>query len=169
MTDTLPTFFLKPGELFLAEKPCIVSTLLGSCMAVTMTTRRARFGAICHALLPSCRDGGRCDCPERFRYVACAVRGMIDAFARRGVPAGAIEAKIFGGAEMFHAGRGESVGSQNVARAGELLAAAGIRVAALDAGGKQGRKILFLPHSGEVFLRRLDRMATGDARSGAAP
>ncbi len=169
MTHTLPTFFLKPGELFFAEEPCIVSTLLGSCVAVTMTSRRARFGAICHALLPSCRDRGSCDCPERFRYVACAVRGMIDAFARRGVPAASIEAKIFGGAEMFPTGRGASVGSQNVARACELLAAAGVRVAAVDAGGEQGRKIVFLPQTGEVFLRRLDGVASVEARGGAAP
>lgn len=164
--SSLPSFFLKPGELFVAERPCLVSTLLGSCVAVTMSGRGV--GAICHALLPSCRgDGG--DCPERFRHVECAVAGMIEAFGRRGVPAGEIEAKIFGGAEMFRAGQGESVGRQNIDRAGEMLAAAGIRVAAADVGGARGRKILFCPHTGEVYLRRLNGMTHRQAWNGAAP
>lgn len=171
--SSLPSFFLKPGELFIADEPCVVSTLLGSCVAVTMVSRRTAVGAICHALLPSCKAQDRCDCGERFRYVECAIRGMIGEFARRGVARGEIEAKVFGGAEMFHAGAGEggggSVGSQNVAMARAILAAEGIRLAAFDGGGVQGRKIFFYPHTGEVFLRRLNRIDQRQARAGEAP
>ncbi len=92
--SSIPNLFLKPGELVIAEQPCVVSTLLGSCVAVTMVSRRIGVGAICHALLPSCKAKDQCDCPERFRQVDCAIRGMIAEFVRRGVPCSGIEAKI---------------------------------------------------------------------------
>jgi len=162
-STNLPTLFLKPAEMFIAEQPCVISTLLGSCVAITMVSRRIGVGAICHALLPSCRTKDRCDCPERSRYVDCAIRGMIEAFRSRGVPRSGIEAKVFGGAEMFHAGAGEggggSVGRQNISKALELLAAEGIRIAASDVGGLHGRKIYFYPQTGEVFLKRLNGLA----------
>jgi chemotaxis protein CheD len=44
--------FLKPGALYISEKPAIVSTILGSCIAVTIFNKRLKVGGICHALLP---------------------------------------------------------------------------------------------------------------------
>ncbi|HEY6872316.1 MAG TPA: chemotaxis protein CheD [Geobacteraceae bacterium] len=159
---------LKPGEIFIGDTPCLVSTLLGSCVAITLFAARHRLGAICHALLPACGAGGGAGCPERFRHVRCAVLCMLTDFRGRGIPVAGIEAKLFGGADMFpgepdrdgKGGRG-TVGGQNVAMAENLLGGAGIRVAIADVGGVQGRKILFRPDTGEVFLRRLDRMAPG--------
>jgi chemotaxis protein CheD len=163
VSHSLPYHFLKPGELIVAEEPCIISTLLGSCVAVTMVSRRIGFGAICHALLPSCAEGNGCDCTERFRHVECSIRGMIEAFRDRGVPCSGIEAKVFGGADMFRSGSGAdgraTVGRQNVARANLILAAEGIRIAAFDVGGRQGRKIFFYTQTGDVYLRRLSGMA----------
>lgn len=143
----------------------MVSTLLGSCVAVAMVSRTSCVGAICHAFLPSCRGAVHSVCPEQFRHVECAINGMLDEFGRRGILRGGIEAKIFGGAEMFgfsEGGRG--VGKQNIAMARRILAAEGIQVTATDVGGADGRKILFCPHTGEVFLKRLDRMAYRQAR-----
>jgi chemotaxis protein CheD len=167
---TLPYFFLKPGDMAIADEPCIIATLLGSCVAVTMTSRRFGVGAVCHALLPSCKEKDRCDsCPERFRHVDCAIHGMIEAFRERGVPLGSIEAKLFGGSDMFRiavkADGRNSVGRQNVDRARELLESKGINVVAADVGGVCGRKILFSTETGEVFLRRLNSIASRGRRS----
>jgi chemotaxis protein CheD len=166
---------LKPGEIFVADAPCLVSTLLGSCVAVTLFAQCQRVGAICHALLPACRGAGL-DCRELFRHVDCSVSGMLAAFRERGIPSAVIEAKLFGGADMFagetyqngKAGRG-TVGRQNVARAKEILAVEGVRLVAIDVGGLQGRKILFRPHTGEVFLKRLDGGACREAWVDTSP
>ena len=48
----LPVITLKPAELFISERPAIVRTVLGSCVAVTMYDRQLGIAAICHALLP---------------------------------------------------------------------------------------------------------------------
>ena len=48
--------FLRPGDVTVGKAPAEVSTVLGSCVSVTMFAERLKLGAICHALLPS-RDG----------------------------------------------------------------------------------------------------------------
>lgn len=157
-------FNLKPGEIFIAGTPLIVTTLLGSCIAITLFTPAHRVGAICHALLPSCRGGESIDCPERYRHVSCSLHGMLALYRERGISRVVIEAKVFGGADMFSpepdrsCGRCRvSVGRQNITKAKEMLAAEGIRIIAADVGGCQGRKILFRPHTGEVFLQRMNK------------
>jgi chemotaxis protein CheD len=42
--------FLRPGEMYLDEESAEVSTILGSCVSVSMFCRRIRIGAIWHAL-----------------------------------------------------------------------------------------------------------------------
>jgi len=167
---------LKPGEIFISDTPHIVSTLLGSCVAIILFAPTYRVGAICHALLPMCREGKSFDCPEKFRHVGCSLRGMLAMFRERGISCAAIEAKVFGGADMFpnepeRKGEGyrATVGRLNVVKAEELLCAEGIRIIAADVGGWQGRKILFRPNTGEVFLQRMNKMVDRDAGSDMVP
>ena len=176
LSPNLPYFFLKPGDMAISEEPSIIATLLGSCVAVTMISRTRGIGAVCHALLPSCKDKGQCHrCLERFRHVDCAISGMFEEFRQRGATMGSIEVKLFGGADMFRSQQGtdsrNSVGWQNIDRAMEVLEGKGIRPASVDVGGVQGRKILFNTGSGEVFLRRLNsignrQVLTAPRRSG---
>lgn len=147
---------LKPGELLIADRPCLISTLLGSCVAITLFSPDLKSGAICHALLPSCPAPGHGACPERFRHVECAIRAMLEGLRRRGIACGRIEAKVFGGADMFRADSRFSVGRQNVAKSWDILRGEGVRIAAFDVGGTRGRKIIFSPHTGEVLLKRLN-------------
>ena len=156
----LPALFLKPGEMVLGEEPTAVTTLLGSCVAVTLFSPRLRLGAICHAVLPSCRKDHPCDGHgEAGKYVACAIRVMLEAFHARGVARNEIEAKLFGGSEMFDSAqqRSRSVGMQNMQAALELLESQSVRVITRDLGGQRGRKIIFHTHTGEVFLKRLKK------------
>ncbi len=155
--------FLKPGNLYLGEKPALISTLLGSCVAVTMFSPRLKSGGISHGLLPGCREkscAGGDFCPEGVRYVDCSIRRMFDWFRQRGAARGEIEVKVFGGSDMFGA-KDEtartSVGRQNIARAFQVLDEEHLRIAASDVGGEAGRKILFFTHTGEVLLKHLRR------------
>lgn len=157
----LDSIYLKPGEFYFGESPVVVSTILGSCVSVTMYHPISRTGAICHGLLPRCGGKKSCDgtCLERFRYVDCSIEKMIRRFDVLGFNRGDIEVKIFGGADMFGVRstntRCGSVGMENVMVAKAIIKKAGLRVEAFDTRGNQGRKILFLPHTGEVFLKRL--------------
>ena len=150
----LESIYLKPGELTVAERPALVSTVLGSCVAVTLFSPRLGVGAICHAMLPSGDCAG-----DGFRYVDCSLRHMLAHFQRLGIKSGEMTVKLFGGADMFEAVNPNAgsltVGMKNIRAATELLRLQGLTLAASDVGGRHGRKLLFYSHTGEVFLKRL--------------
>jgi len=157
----LPVIYLKAGELHFSDKPSSVMTVLGSCLSVTMFHRRARVGAICHGLLPKCRERSVCSaaCAERAKYVECAIEMMVKLFDANNLRRSEIEVKVFGGADMFSmrlGGRGSiSVGKQNIEIAQQTLEKLNIRVIAMDVGGTTGRKLFFNTQTGEVLMKRL--------------
>lgn len=145
--------YLLPGEISIVERPTVISTVLGSCVSVTLFHRRRGFGAMCHAMLPYAQGG------NDFKFVDSAVRHMLDAFDRRSIPRAEIEVKLFGGADMFEpaigGGSNLTVGRQNIAAATQILAEEGLQLLASNVGGRQGRKLHFRAHTGEVLLKRL--------------
>ncbi|GFO59357.1 putative chemoreceptor glutamine deamidase CheD 2 [Geomonas silvestris] len=157
LSRDLEMVFLKPGEIVVTGEPLRVTTLLGSCVAVTMYVPRLRLGGICHALLPKCRNEHSDCCGEAGKYVRCAIEVMLEELTLHGVLSGEIEGKLFGGSDMFDTvdGRRQSVGCQNIEMARQMLEENGVRVATQDLGGPRGRKIIFNTNTGEVFLKRL--------------
>lgn len=91
-----PIVYLKPGELFVSRESAIVSTVLGSCVSVTMFSPELRMGAICHALLPVENSSG-----ESFRYVDTSILSMLEEFGRHGISRTRLEVKLFGGSSML--------------------------------------------------------------------
>jgi chemotaxis protein CheD len=148
------TVYLKPGELIFCEHETLVTTVLGSCISVTMFHPKSRIGAICHALLPQEKAKG-----EAFRYVDTSILNMLERFAGYGISRTRIEVKLFGGAEMLIASRNSNrsvtVGSKNIEIALQVIKTEQLRLVASDFGGTQGRKIYFHTHTGEIFLKRL--------------
>ena len=146
--------YLKPGDLWVAREPTLVTTVLGSCVSITLFGPRLRAGAICHALLPE----GECEArdPKSFRFLNCAFEHMLEGLEGLGLAREEIQAKAFGGALGVSPGGGRfGVGTRNAELARSLLADAGLRLAASDLGGTQGRKLLFYTDTGEVFIRLL--------------
>jgi len=167
--DTRPdirmvTRYLKASELFVHQNgapPVRVMTVLGSCISVTFYHPRLGLAAMCHALLPRCPTGpGSCGaCTRRYKYADCAVAGMIRRFRDMGIPGSDLEAKLFGGSDMFDPGRSAhripSVGRMNIEAAEAVLQAGSIHLKSVDVGGMDGRKVYFFPHSGEVWIKRV--------------
>lgn len=146
--------FMKPGELYVLETPAVISTILGSCVAVTIFNRRLKVGGICHALLPMCpANNGH----ERFRYVDSAVAYMLRKFGQIGVRRDEMEVKLLGGADVLDRTNGSaiSVGQKNVESALEIMRNEDIRLAVSDVGGKLGRKVHFYTDTGRVLLKRI--------------
>ena len=141
--------YLKPGEIFISDKPAAVKTVLGSCISVTMFNSRLRIGSICHGMLPECNEinGSHCSCIDGFRYVDCSIRNMLEELHSLGIMNDEIEIKIFGGADMFKTTRGRfnpiNVGEQNIKSALKIMGESKLRLAASDTGGSRGRKLIF--------------------------
>jgi chemotaxis protein CheD len=146
--------YLKPGDFCHAESPAVVSTILGSCIAVTMFNPGTGIGSICHAMLPR-NPSPRCG--EIFHFVDSSIFYMIERFRALGVRTGEMEVKLFGGADVleFRSDNKASVGRQNIEIALETIGEAGLRLIVSDVGGKVGRKLCFYTHTGEVLLKRM--------------
>lgn len=167
----LPNYYLKAGELFILEQPAMISTVLGSCIAVTLFNKRLGFAGICHALLPQCKrknikkkiedllDNECHKCLEAFKYADCSVFMMAEAFSRFGVTASETEVRLFGGARMMYSPDSRdakySVGRQNIDAARMVLDYYHLTLASSDVGGAAGRKITFNTRTGEVVQQFL--------------
>lgn len=167
-SDHLASVYLRPGEVAVCEEPTKVVTVLGSCVSVTMFHRGSGLGAICHGVLPNCRHqklcGGICD--EMFKYVDCSLLYMLSAFGKRGIGRKEIEVKIFGGADTLASKRDNTIGSQNVRIALHIIGMEKMKIRAGDVGDSFGRKLIFLSHTGEVFLKRLTNGMAGLKKNG---
>jgi chemotaxis protein CheD len=145
--------YLKPGEVVVTREEALVSTVLGSCISVTMYSPLRRFGAICHAMLPD-NIGREAD----LRYVDTALQYLYRMVKKHTAETDLV-VKLFGGAHVLAVGEAlpgrSSVGEQNVARAEDVLASLGLLLSARDTGGLQGRKLFFCTRSGEVYIRRM--------------
>ncbi len=166
----LPLVYLMPGAVHFSGEPAVIVTVLGSCLSITMFSRRRGLGGMCHGLLPKCgqqKKGCHGECLEGFKYVDCSIRRMVELFDRQKVRRSEIEVKCFGGADMFARPieRPEivSIGKQNVMTAEQILKSEGLKPQVVDVGGLQGRKIFFNTRTGEVLLKRLHRAKDGHA------
>jgi chemotaxis protein CheD len=159
----LAEVYLQPGEAYLARKPTLIRTLLGSCVGVTFWSARLGCGALCHALLPRCPKGRRQGITpsDGYRFVDFSIRDLAREFDKLGALRGEVEVKLFGGSDVLPIGGGvtrpATVGKQNCEAAMEVVAAEGFQLVASSLGGTRGRSIQFNTRTGEVRLRWLSR------------
>ena len=79
--------YLQPGESYLARKPAIIRTILGSCVGVTFWSGRLGAGALCHAQLPRCPTNSSRRVEPRQpadRYVDFSIRDLARQFDELG-------------------------------------------------------------------------------------
>jgi len=146
--------FLKPGELYIGKEPAVVSTILGSCVSITMFSARLGAGGICHALLP--RKFAFRKRQHDFHYVDKSVLYMVREFKKMGVKTNEIEVKVFGGAGIAGASYKRSVGKANVEMAFNMIKYHDLRAITWNLGGTSGRKVIFFTHTGRVLLKMLE-------------
>lgn len=157
----LPLVNLHPGELFVAQEPTLISTILGSCVSVCLFCPKQKTGAMCHGVMPVRPDLGE---EDSFRFVETSVRYMVEILTNGNLlcaNAGLV-AKIFGGADVLDVRFGpaveaRSIGAMNIKAARETLARYDVSVAVEEVGGVHGCKLFFYSHTGEVLLRRIPR------------
>jgi chemotaxis protein CheD len=157
----LPMVSLHPGELFVAQEPTLITTILGSCVSVCLFCPRQKIGAMCHGVMPV---RANLSVEDSFRFVESSVRYMVEILTHGNVfcPNAGLVAKIFGGADVLDVHFGpatdaRSIGSMNIKAAREVLARYNVSVAVEEVGGVHGCKLFFYSHTGEVLLRRIPR------------
>jgi chemotaxis protein CheD len=138
--------YLHPGQIYTAPHAALVSTILGSCVAVCLWDPVVRVGGMNHFLLPAGNGP---------RYGNDALKELLDEMTAKGAFAARMVAKVFGGACVIagFTGTRRAIGTQNAETALQFLAAHSIPVRAEQTGGSRGRKLLFHTGTGQAYVK----------------
>jgi chemotaxis protein CheD len=151
--ENLPAVYLFPGQIFASAEPALVSTILGSCVAVCLWDAEVPVGGINHFLLAMNPMTGGSDA----RYGNTAMQRLLEAVVERGASIRRLLAKIVGGASVIEgfSGPRQSIGEQNVLVAREFLRRHDITISGEQTGGRLGRKLLFHTGTGSAFVKEI--------------
>lgn len=151
MTNDLGTHFLYPSTLFASPRPYVVTTILGSCVAVCLFDPISKVGGINHYILPLWNGEGL----TSPRYGNIAIKKLIDKMLSMGCQKPHLVAKVFGGGERL-VGQPATfqIGRRNVEQALNLLEEERIEVLKQHVGGNVARHLKFHTATGDVFLKK---------------
>ena len=146
-------FYLHPGQLFASRESHVVTTILGSCVAVCLWEPEAKIGGINHYILPNFSGDGEASA----RFGDVSIKELLARLTTMGCDRRRLKAKLFGGACVLEAFRERKnhLGGQNIRTARELLEAEAIPVVGEDVGGHKGRKLIFLTDDGSAWVKEL--------------
>ncbi len=152
-SEKLRTVYLYPGQVFTASQPLVVSTILGSCVAVCLWDEGTSIAGINHYLLPTERMRGQTD----LRYGNTAIERLIDEILSAGAVKQRLVARLAGGASILGSVNDSrlSIGDQNVAVARQLLEKHAIPIGAEQTGGQRGRKLVFHTGTGSAYTKEI--------------
>jgi chemotaxis protein CheD len=145
--------YLQAGQLIAVAEPAVISTILGSCVAICLWDERRSIGGMNHYMLPflSARQAAS----PRFGVVAFEM--LLDQLSGLGAELRDLRAGVFGGACVMDAFRSDPghIGNRNIELAEQQLQAAAIPIVHRDVGGRRGRKLIFETDTGHVTVKEL--------------
>jgi chemotaxis protein CheD len=163
LTNSLPPEFdrgvvttVHQGDCHVSNAPDVTfSTVLGSCVSACVRDRVANIGGMNHFLLAEQSGSAKDRYGASARYGAFAMEQLINKVLSQGSGKKAnLEIKIFGGGKINSAL--DDVGAKNIEFVRQFLATEGYVALSEDLGGNFARRVLFKPHSGRAFVKRLD-------------
>ncbi len=144
------------GDCHVSNLPDVTfSTVLGSCVSACVRDRVANVGGMNHFLLAEQSGSAKDRYGASARYGAFAMEQLINKVLSQGTGKKAnLDIKIFGGGKINSAL--DDVGAKNIEFVRQFLSDEGYGIASEDLGGAYARRVLFKPHSGRAFVKRLD-------------
>lgn len=150
--EDIESIVLRPGDFHFGGGPLRISTLLGSCVSITLWHPRRKIGGMCHYMMSEHdRAGGS---PLDGRYAGEAFKLFLRNVGQAGTRMSEYQAKLFGGANMFGQKPDAKldIGTRNIEAAHRFLSTHHITVLAEHIGGSGRRKLHFDVWSGNVWL-----------------
>jgi chemotaxis protein CheD len=147
-----------PGEYYFTNKPMLIVTVLGSCVAACIRDRATGIGGMNHFMLPD--GGGDPGSPNSasMRYGAYAMEVLIEQLLKAGARRDNLEAKVFGGGNVLRGFTSIDVGERNAQFVRQFLRAENIRIVAEDLNDVHPRKVYFFPRTGKVLVKKLKQL-----------
>ena len=155
------------GEYYVSSKGEIISTVLGSCIAVCLFDRENKIGGMNHFMLPDSHQKSKLHllesklrdeelCQKEMRYGIVSMEVLIAQMIKLGAERKNISAKIFGGGKVLNSNSNiTSIGERNIGFTKAFLKTEGIAIQKEDTGAYYGRKIFFLTINNSVFVKKV--------------
>lgn len=136
----MESLFLNPSEIHVTNKPLILKTLLGSCVAVCLWDKKLNLAGMCHYVSAK---KGELDADSYF-FGDMAIEALIGLFKKNKSDLKNIEAKIYGGANVLKDPNiGQKCCDDNIHMAHEILNKNKIPIIESNIGGTNARNIFF--------------------------
>ena len=147
-----------PGEYYFTNKPMLIVTVLGSCVAACIRDRVSGIGGMNHFMLPDA--GGEAGSPSSasMRYGAYAMEVLINQLLKAGARRENLDAKVFGGGNVLRGFTAINVGERNAQFVLDYLHAEKIQIIAEDLNDVHPRKVYFFPETGKVLVKKLKQL-----------
>ena len=148
---------LRPGEYYVTDQDEIIATVLGSCISVCVKDEKNQIAGMNHFMLPGDLRQSDDFTTHSARYGMYAMELLLGEIIKLGGDREHLTAKVFGGGHVLQsvAKTIKNVPDSNIKFARAFLDMEGIKVLKSDVGGRLGRKILYLPRLGKVFVKKL--------------
>jgi len=146
---------VKMGQIVIAREPVRLTSILGSCVSVSLYHSRLRLGAMGHIVLPD--SAGRTSLPGK--CADTAIPHMLQQLRQHGASSAGLAVKLAGGGRMFKASGPLQIGDANVEAVMRALRAAGLAITAADLGGTKGRRTTFDCSSGDLIVEIIGQPA----------
>lgn len=131
-----------------AEPDVVITTLLGSCVAVCLHDAQARVGGMNHFLLGEPDPAHQIRVEDMHRYGIHAMELLINGMMEKGAARTRLRAHVYGGATIIAAFGG--IGTANGDFALRFLKTENIPIGRCELGGTGARKVEFVPWEGRA-------------------
>jgi chemotaxis protein CheD len=143
---------LNIGDIVVSEKPAVLETVLGSCVAVCLWDEELGIGGMNHFMIPNVIDGIK----NPLYCGSESIQSLISRFIKIGVDVCNLQAKVFGGGKVIREfGDRLDIGRDNVRIAKEILGGYGIPIIREFTRPDYGIKVIFYSATGRVFVKKL--------------
>ena len=146
------------AEMLVIKNPAIITTTVGSCIALCMYDPINKIGGMVHIVLPHKTEYNN-NGNSGLRYADKAVPALLSELLSRGAKKEFIVAKMAGGANMFPTLTHPilNIGRNNAEAVKKKLIDLGVPLVAEDIGGNHGRIVEFDIKSGIVKVSMINR------------
>ncbi|MDH5632756.1 MAG: chemoreceptor glutamine deamidase CheD [Gammaproteobacteria bacterium] len=145
---------ITPGQFYVSTEGEQIVTVLGSCVSACVRDPIFNIGGMNHFMLPSGENGNWGDSINgSTRYGNFAMEQLVNTILQNGGSRENLEVKLVGGGKILNAMT--DIGSKNIEFVREYVKMEGFRVVSEDLGDIYPRKVLYLPDTGKLLVKKL--------------
>jgi chemotaxis protein CheD len=143
--------WVSQGDFYISQNPReVITTVLGSCIAVCVRDPDLKLGGMNHFLLPKGDESRGRNANDDLRYGSYSIERLINSIMAHGGRRDRLEIKIFGGATI--SSDYARIGSMNADFVETYLAREGMPVAGSDVRGNLPRRVIYYPTTGKAMV-----------------